>query len=156
MSQKTGFAFRYSTAFAVAIHVKDGNNISSSSFTPNAASERCKAVVQLVTATEFFAPVNLHHLSSNSFTYLPCTTQPDFKGFSIFFNSLSLNTVLAIGIFKLFILSCAFLFFTPLYQSSKSFFQFGSIFKFQIVLRKVSTSDSICYERQSCRLKLNF
>ena len=66
---------------------------------PSAASERCIAVVQEVTAIECLAPVNADHLSSNSRTFGPCTSQPLRKGESTDCISASVKLVRAIGTF---------------------------------------------------------
>ena len=47
---------------------------------PNAANDKCKAVVQLVTAILCSAPVNAHQACSNSRTLGPGTNQPPRSG----------------------------------------------------------------------------
>ena len=50
-----------SITLAVDIHVNAGTMASSSIPKPNAASERCRAVVHDVTAIECFEPVNVEN-----------------------------------------------------------------------------------------------
>src|SRR6187401_2022181 len=81
MSQKTGFAPRYSTTLAVETQVKAGTITSSPGFKLSAATAMCSAVVHELVATENFDPVKSLKEFSNSFTYGPCTTQPAASGF---------------------------------------------------------------------------
>jgi len=53
MSQKIGIAPQYSTAFAVAIYVKEGTITLLSGLMPMERRARCKAVVQLEVANEY-------------------------------------------------------------------------------------------------------
>lgn len=103
ISQKMTLPPRCSTTLAVEIQVNAGMIASSPGPKPKAASDRCKAVVQEVTAMLCSAPVNLDHLSSNSRTYGPCTNQPERSGSSTLLISSSVRLVLAIGIFIVFL-----------------------------------------------------
>ena len=101
ISQKTTLPPKSSTTLAVEIQVKAGTIASSPGPKPDAARERCNPLVQEVTAIECAAFVKLDHLSSNSFTFGPCTSHPDLRGSKTELISEFKRFVLEIGIFNI-------------------------------------------------------
>jgi hypothetical protein len=79
MSANTGVAPAYSTAFAVAMKVYDGQITSSPGWTPASTSPRCNAVVHEEVATAWRAPTRSANASSKRATIGPWLTHPLFS-----------------------------------------------------------------------------